>query len=769
MSSYAQLAQFRYSPQSAAFSDQVILQRAEDVEVCALWDVALQAEEAVLLLASDSSALFFHAHNFTSRCELQDGCLPGSLPPAPPDAYEGSLQHLTRVGPANQTALEALDALDAQADAVLQTLRVGTREEMEEVVRQLPLERHYRRICFEGFEELAAERGFILANETVTRTIPFVVVSPLFEDMNSLGWRLLESETNVGYFTPFEQLSSGSTNDTNDTHHFFTKPVWRDIRCTVDLSLLASNPYYAQRLQSHTRHEGDVLVVDKEGVKELRYGISLADRPMASQLRIHLPRETLLARLEPMCERGEQAMKEVQEAGMDKPTFFALLSHHPESVDFTAPSMQRLLRAYLNITTLEQLYATFNETVARRLTDVSTANLLATEFLFRSRYGNQNRKVPAGIPHFLNRSVLATIEKELEEPILRTVAHRFTHESDLHFTFMYYWFVQKEEQKQKEAYYDGLWEKFIDTDHDGILSDNEVRTLAAILHSDNVNDECVLTKNVIRSNIRALLDCLVPAEESTETSSPTYHYSRVTRKRPLVTFNRYKACTDAVGGVESRFPYNIRFTEENDGTVTSYVEMATEDMALTGLNDARRRQTKFISLKDENVNATVRAEREKKRFFDALFPTPSLFELQGERLHEATPSKPLWLVALLLFLLGGFLVLWFCSVSSNKQLAVVTDPQCGLRSRSSRCATSRRGCVRSSPACPARTGHTPHRACFPHDRPPPAPAGILQTRPTTPQSPLPCLPDGGPAPSTPTGGLRLPTRGSAQRRQRCEC
>ena len=49
--------------------------------------------------------------------------------------------------------------------------------------------------------------------------------------------------------------------------------------------------------------------------------------------------------------------------------------------------------------------------------------------------------------------------------------------------------MQKEERRRSEAYYDGLWAKFIDTDHDGILSENEVRTLAAILHSDNVNEE----------------------------------------------------------------------------------------------------------------------------------------------------------------------------------------------------------------------------------------------------------------------------------------
>ena len=49
LSPYAQLAQFRYTPDSAALSDQAVLRHAEDAEVCALWDAALQAQEAVLL------------------------------------------------------------------------------------------------------------------------------------------------------------------------------------------------------------------------------------------------------------------------------------------------------------------------------------------------------------------------------------------------------------------------------------------------------------------------------------------------------------------------------------------------------------------------------------------------------------------------------------------------------------------------------------------------------------------------------------------------
>ncbi len=470
LSPYAQLAQFRYTPDSAALSDQAVLRHAEDAEVCALWDAALQAQEAVLLLSPDASALFFRASDATARCTLEGGCLPGSLPPAPPDAYEGTLQQLT-----STTATET----------VLTTLRVGTKEAVEEAVRRLPLNKHYRRLCFEGFTELAATRGFILTNETVTRTIPFVVASPLFEDMGSLGWRLLESE-DAEYFTPFEQLATGQAK--NDTRHFFARPVWRDVRCTVNTTLFTSNPYYAHRMANLTRPEGEALKVEAAGVKELRYDIELADRPAASQLRIHLPRAALLSRLSRICQQGAATLQATQEALVAKPTFFSLLERHPESVDFAAPSTQRLLRAYFNITTLEQLRAFFN-TTSRRLSDVSTATLLATNFFFREHYGNANRRVPAEIPHFLNRSVLAAIEQELAEPVQRTVAHRFTHESDLHFAFTYYWFVQKEERRRSEAYYDGLWAKFIDTDHDGILSENEVRTLAAILHSDNVNEE----------------------------------------------------------------------------------------------------------------------------------------------------------------------------------------------------------------------------------------------------------------------------------------
>lgn len=154
-----------------------------------------------------------------------------------------------------------------------------------------------------------------------------------------------------------------------------------------------------------------------------------------------------------------------------------------------------------------------------------------------------------------------------------------------------------------------------------------------------------------------------------EFSSPQYQYTRVTRRRPRVTFARYKACAEAVGGVQSRFPFSVRFTEEKDLAVTTYVEMATEADAVSGLNNARRRQTKFIAVKDENVNATLRVEREKRLFFEALFPTPSLFEREEERVPVEPAPRPLWLVALVLLLLGGFIVIWFCRVFCNKQPA----------------------------------------------------------------------------------------------------
>ena len=432
----------------------------------------------------------------------------------------------------------------------------------------------------------------------------------------------------------------------------------------------------------------------------MRYNITVLDIPLETTLRIHVPREVVMTRLEGMCHY------EKKEAVVDRSTFLSLLQNHLDAVDLSSASTKQLLREYFNVTSIEALRVFLsglvearesnlaeeesfngeeeeslngaekqqsnetephpsNQTAARRLSSIDEETVIATNYLLVKTYGKQDRKVPASVPHFLNRSVLAKLEKEFAEPIQRTLAHRFPRGSDLNFAFLYYWFVYNEETRRGEAYYDSLWSKFLDTDHDGVLNENELRTLAAILHGDNVSEECVCGRGVTCSSIQSLLDCMVPEEESTEhRQTAQYRYTTVTKRRSVITFDRYKACSMAVGAVKNRFPFKPRFSTEKDVWV-SYVETKEEETALKQLNDARRRHARFISLKDEEGVATEKVQREVHLFFESLFPIPSQFEIEEGSVvnaEEEPKAKPLWVLALVLLVVGGAIVYCFCRV-----------------------------------------------------------------------------------------------------------
>ena len=656
----------------------------DDVEVCALWDTTILSTDALFLLSANQTRLFFtdDAHS-TTECTLESGCEKRLLPAAAPFDYEGDLAQLTSAQPAY---------------AVHHTITIGKKQEVEAAIRGLGLTHRYRRVCYEAFLRQAERNGFVRSDHIAVETVPFVVASPLFEDAHSYGSRLFLSEDHTSYFTPYDELISGVIHTENRL--FFTQPIQRQVVCRVNTTWFESNAYYKARMANHTKEENGVLVVDRAGVKELRYNITVLDMPLETTLRIRVPREVVMARLEGMCHY------EKKEAVVDRSTFLSLLQHHLDAVDLSSASTKQLLREYFNVTSIEDLHVflsglvearesnlaeeeTFsgaeeqasngteeeslngtephpsNQTDARRLSSIDEETVIATNYLLVKTYGKQDRKVPASVPHFLNRSMLAKLEKEFAEPIQRTLAHRFPRGSDLNFAFLYYWFVYNEETRRGEAYYDSLWSKFLDTDHDGVLNENELRTLAAILHGDNVSEECVCGCGVTCSSIQSLLDCMVPEEESTEHhQTAQYRYTTVTKRRAVITFDRYKACSMAVGAVKNRFPFKPRFSTEKDVWV-SYVETKEEETALKQLNDARRRHARFISLKDEEGVATEKVQKEVHLFFESLFPIPSQFEIEEgsvTNVEEEPKTKPLWVLVLVLLVVGSVIVYCFCRV-----------------------------------------------------------------------------------------------------------
>lgn len=141
------------------------------------------------------------------------------------------------------------------------------------------------------------------------------------------------------------------------------------------------------------------------------------------------------------------------------------------------------------------------------------------------------------MPHFLNRQNLDRIESKVRPYFESTSSHRFRQSKDLQYSFMYFHFIKAFEMEKKQAYYDSLWDRYLDTDHDGILNANELRTLASIVYKDNVNDEYESRNCHDFRNIEKLRNCLTPEIETVETYSDLFNeYERVTKRRKFITY-----------------------------------------------------------------------------------------------------------------------------------------------------------------------------------------------------------------------------------------
>ena len=148
--------------------------------------------------------------------------------------------------------------------------------------------------------------------------------------------------------------------------------------------------------------------------------------------------------------------------------------------------MQSLLRSSLNITSFNKLLNLF---ASRRLTDTYHDSLIHTNILLIKLFGYENRVVPAHMPHFINKQILAKIESRIGDYFSQTISQRFRSSGDLQFAFMYFYFLNHFEEEKEDAYYDSLWTEYLDTDHNGILDDNEFRTLAVIVYEEGVTEE----------------------------------------------------------------------------------------------------------------------------------------------------------------------------------------------------------------------------------------------------------------------------------------
>ena len=262
-------------------------------------------------------------------------------------------------------------------------------------------------------------------------------------------------------------------------------------------------------------------------------------------------------------------------------------------------------------------------------------SLVFTNRLFTSAFGRRARKVPAHMPHMIDVSVMTALQARWPAEFEATSAHRFRSSNDIQYSFAYFTAVM-EGVGRAGVDMNVYWSRELDTDGDGILSDNEFRTLAAVVYH----------RAPTPGDLAALRNCTAPtsevwgeaAEAVREVAGAPALVREVTRTlaTPLVTLARVLDCSIAVAGL-TKYARSAATHEEANHDEVAF-EMVTDDFNRTRaqLDSIRARKVKFVCVNDDQREAPPATRELLADFYDSLLPAASAFELPEGR-HHAEP------------------------------------------------------------------------------------------------------------------------------------
>uniref|UniRef100_A0A674CTQ0 N-acetylglucosamine-1-phosphotransferase subunits alpha/beta n=1 Tax=Salmo trutta TaxID=8032 RepID=A0A674CTQ0_SALTR len=131
----------------------------------------------------------------------------------------------------------------------------------------------------------------------------------------------------------------------------------------------------------------------------------------------------------------------------------------------------------------ELAYQADSAAAGRRLQDTFADSLRYVNKLLNGQFGFTSRKVPAHMPHMIDRLIMQELQDIFPQAFDLTSSHRVRHPEDMQFSFSYFYFLMSALQPLNVSQ---VFDE-IDTDHSGILSDREIRTLATRIHELPLN------------------------------------------------------------------------------------------------------------------------------------------------------------------------------------------------------------------------------------------------------------------------------------------
>jgi hypothetical protein len=147
----------------------------------------------------------------------------------------------------------------------------------------------------------------------------------------------------------------------------------------------------------------------------------------------------------------------------------------------------------------------------RKLLDTFGDSLKYVNQLYNRHFQTTSRRVPAHMPHFIDRHIEEELQAVFPAEFEATSSHQLRSSTDMQYSFAYMYYVA---HARSNVTLDSVWHEYIDTDLDDALSWNELRTLAALVYGTP------LKYNDVDRLFRVLAHC-EPRSTTTTTTTTT--------------------------------------------------------------------------------------------------------------------------------------------------------------------------------------------------------------------------------------------------------
>ncbi|GAB1598387.1 N-acetylglucosamine-1-phosphotransferase subunits alpha/beta-like isoform X1 [Argonauta hians] len=290
----------------------------------------------------------------------------------------------------------------------------------------------------------------------------------------------------------------------------------------------------------------------------------------------------------------------------------------------------------------------------RKLLDTFADSILHVNRLYNREFGYITRKVPAHMPHMIDKNIMAELQSIFPEQWAITSSHKVRSSDDMQFAFSYfYYLIGATENVTAEQIFDEM-----DTDVSGILSDREIRTLATRLFDLPLDLNTLLKlENIFINCSRLLSQPLSSSSSSLAESAPrssllsSLQKHRETTEKyyegnmPQINKEFFLSCPEIQPLLHKVFKPQPKYKHvtSGDGEIAFKMIKTNISLVVAQLDDIRKHPKKFICLNDNIDHSLPEAKMVKailNDFFESLFPKQSHFELPKEyrnrflRLHE---------------------------------------------------------------------------------------------------------------------------------------